>query len=360
MPATAAAAQVLTSIRTVGVLLPADMIRHIADGKDVSGSKPADYHVVGVRSVKDAAERHWDYLKGAWRALRDTLGVDGRHDPSGLAIENWLLPLFDEHGYGRLQRLSGGIVSDDGTSVFPVTHQWRHVPVHLTDWSLDLDKRPAGGVLPPQSMLQECLNRTQANLWGIVSNGRQLRILRDSSALTGTSYLEIDLEAMFDGELFDEFVLLYRLLHVSRFEVDDGAAPSSCRMEKWRTEAIEAGTRFLDQLRTGVQDAITALGTGFLRHPANGRLREDLDPDLFKRALLRLVYRLLFWFVAEERDALHVPDADEKAKARYQRYFSARRLRDVALRRSGSGKCAPRATDTAARPRFRGLPSGAR
>jgi hypothetical protein len=334
MPATAGT-QVLTSIRTVGALLPADMIRHIADGKDVSGSKPADYHVVGVRSVKDAAERHWDYLKGAWRALRDAIG-DGGHDPSGLAIENWLLPLFDEHGYGRLRHLPAGIVSDDGTSVFPVTHQWRHLPVHLVGWDSDLDKRSAAGGLPTHSMLQECLNRTQAHLWGIVSNGRQIRILRDSSALTGTSYLEIDLEAMLDGELFDEFVLLYRLLHASRFEVDDSAAPSSCRMEKWRTEAIEAGTRFLDQLRTGVQDAITALGTGFLRHPANGRLRDDLDPDLFKRALLRLVYRLLFWFVAEERDALHVPDADEKAKARYQRYFSARRLRDVALRRSGS------------------------
>ena len=63
---------------------------------------------------------------------------------------------------------------------------------------------------------------------------------------------------MFDGELFDEFVLLYRLLHVSRFEVPDGAAPSACWLEKWRTEAIEAGARALDQLRDGVADAIAA------------------------------------------------------------------------------------------------------
>ena len=37
---------------------------------------------------------------------------------------------------------------------------------------------------------------------------------------------------MFDGELFEDFVLLYRLLHVSRFEVADGAPVSTCRMEK--------------------------------------------------------------------------------------------------------------------------------
>ena len=309
------------------------MLRNIASGRDVSASAPADYHVVGVRSVKDAAERHWDYLRGAWRALRDAIGSSG--DPSGLAIEQWLLPLFEEHGYGRLERLSAGITSDDGSSVFPVSHQWRHMPIHLVSWSLDLDKRPAGGGLPPQSMVQGCLNRTQAHLWAIVSNGRVLRILRDSSALTGTSYLEIDLEAMFDGELFDEFVLLYRLLHVSRFEVDEGAAPSTCRTEKWRTEAIEAGTRFLENIRGGVHAAVVALGTGFLKHPDNAELRDNFDRDNYKRALMRLVYRLLFWFVAEERDLLHAPDVPEQARKRYSRYFSARRLREASLRRVG-------------------------
>ena len=164
-----------------------------------------------------------------------------------------------------------------------------------------------------------------------------LRLLRDSLSLTGASYLEIDLEAMFDGELFDEFVLLYRLLHVSRFEVPDGAAPSACWLEKWRTEAIEAGARALDQLRDGVAAAIAALGTGFLRHPANRRLRDDLDADLFKRALLRLVYRLLFWFVAEDRDAAARRDADQTVRDRYQKYFSAPpAARAPSLRRIGT------------------------
>jgi hypothetical protein len=334
MPATASS-QVLTSVRTVGGLLPADMLIRIAEGKDVSGSRPADYHVVGVRSVQDAAERHWDFLKGAWRALRDTIG-DAGHEPSGLAAENWLLPLFEEHGFGRLERIPAGIQSSDRTATFPVTHRWRHVPIHLVGWDTDLDHRPPSGGLPPQSMLQECLNRSDEHLWGLLSNGRQLRLLRDSSSLAGAAFIEIDLEAMFDGELFDEFVLLYRLLHVSRFEIPDGAAPSACWLEKWRIEAIEAGARALDQLRDGVADAIAHLGTGFLRHPANGRLREDLDADRFKRALLRLVYRLLFWFVAEDRDALLHPDASQTARARYQKYYSAARLRTSALRRIGT------------------------
>ena len=104
---------------------------------------------------------------------------------------------------------------------------------------------------------------------------------------------------------------------------------------KWRTEAIESGTRFLDDITDGVQAAVIALGTGFLRHPANGRLRDDFDQDQYKRALLRLVYRLLFWFVAEERDLLHAPDVPALARERYDRYFSARRLRQASLRRAG-------------------------
>ena len=63
MPA-ATTTQVTASIRVVGGLLPADMITRIMTGKDVSASTPADYHVVGVRSVKDAAERHWEPPQG--------------------------------------------------------------------------------------------------------------------------------------------------------------------------------------------------------------------------------------------------------------------------------------------------------
>jgi N-6 DNA Methylase len=107
-------------------------------------------------------------------------------------------------------------------------------------------------------------------------------------------------------------------------------------MERWRAEAIEAGTRALDQLRDGVKDAIIALGTGFLKHPANAAFRDDFDKDQAKRALLRLVYRLLFWFVAEDRDALHAPRTDEKIRRRYAAYFSARRLRDTSMRGVGT------------------------
>ncbi|MFD3627328.1 Eco57I restriction-modification methylase domain-containing protein [Streptomyces sp. NPDC058698] len=336
--------QVFTAVHTVGGLLPADMLVRISEGRDVPGSKPADYGLPSSRSVRDEAERSWEYLKPLWRDLRKHLPEDTETgvpagDPTGRADSDWLAPLWRELGFGRLPAVGpAGIAADSDTEKkFPVSHRWGHALIHQTSWNAELDKRPAGaGTVPPQSMLQECLNRTEAHLWGVLTNGRQVRLLRDSSALATASYVEFDLEAIFDGELFSEFVLLYRLLHVSRFEVAEGAAASSCWLEKWRTEAIASGTRALDQLRKGVQEAITALGTGFLRHPENGSLREDVRPKPLQKALLRLVYRLLFVFVAEDRDALLSPGADGIARERYETYFSSARLRAHARKRRGT------------------------
>ncbi|MFE2523779.1 Eco57I restriction-modification methylase domain-containing protein [Streptomyces sp. NPDC059382] len=336
--------QVFTAVQTVGALLPADMLVRISEGKDVPGSKPADYGLPTSRSVRDEAERSWEYLKPLWRELRKRLpeheetGLPAA-DPTGLAGTDWLTPLWRELGFGPLTPVGpAGITADsDAEKSFPVSHRWRHALIHQAAWNANLDKRPGGaGTVPPQSMLQECLNRTDAHLWGVLTNGRQVRLLRDSSALATASYVEFDLEAIFDGELFSEFVLLYRTLHVSRFEIAEDAAPSACWLEKWRTEAIASGTRALEHHRDGVQAAITTLGTGFLRHPDNAALRENVDVEALHAALLRLVYRLIFVFVAEDRGALLDPDADAQAKDRYEKYFSSARLRRHAFRRRGT------------------------
>ncbi|MCX5040597.1 MULTISPECIES: Eco57I restriction-modification methylase domain-containing protein [Streptomyces] len=336
--------QVFTAVHTVGGLLPSDMLLRISEGKDVPGSKPADYGLPSSRSVRDEAERSWEYLKPLWRDLRKHLPEDRvtgqpATDPTGRAVADWLAPLWRELGFGRLTPIgTEGVTADSDTEKhFQVSHRWQHALIHQTPWNANLDKRPGGaGTVPPQSMLQECLNRTEAHLWGLLTNGRQVRLLRDSSALATASYVEFDLEAIFDGELFSEFVLLYRLLHVSRFEVAENAAPSTCWLEKWRTEAIAQGTRALDQLRKGVQRAITTLGTGFLKHPANRELRETVDVKTFHYGLLRMVYRLLFLFVAEDREVLLSPSAEEQAKDRYKTYLSSARLRRHAHRRRGT------------------------
>ena len=73
--------------------------------------------------------------------------------------------------------------------------------------------------MSPHGLIQEFLNRTEDYLWGFVSNGRRLRVLRDNVSLTRQAYVEFDLEAMMNGEVYADFVVLWLLCHGSRVEV---------------------------------------------------------------------------------------------------------------------------------------------
>jgi len=117
----------------------------------------------------------------------------------------------------------------------------------------------------------------------------------------------------------------------------DGKA-SSAILERWRAEAHETGERALEHLREGVTEALRQLGNGFLQHPHNEGLRAalsegTLSADHYFQELLRLVYRLLFLFTAEERSLLHTPDATDDQRAVYAQGYSLARLRDRALKR---------------------------
>jgi len=335
----------LQGIRLVGGVLPAALLGRIQAGElsNPQSLSGASYHLVGNEKPKDAAARAWSYLRGAWAAWRDAAAREPGLPGTGTARDKWLLVLLTELGYGRLPVTQRAEVID-GVE-YPISHRWYHVPVHLLGPGVDLDRRNPGvpgAARAPQAMLQEYLNRTDSDLWGILSNGLRLRLLRDSTAFAGSAYVEFDLEAIFEGELYAEFQLLWLLCHVSRVEKRSGqdASAADCWLEDWRTEAAEAGTRALNRLRDGVEAAMTTFGSGFLSHPENGWLREALqngsltDRD-YHKALLRLIYRLLFLFVAEDRGALLDPAAPRQARERYSEYFSTARLRRLSRLRTG-------------------------
>ena len=335
----------LTTIRTVGALIPADLLARIVTGTDLPGLGADDYRLELGVTPREAANRAWSVLTGAWTSYRDALSTRPEGDrATGLTRDKWLAVLLRELGFGRVPVTPAGGIQADGLA-FPVSHQWGDVPIHLLGWGVDLDRKTRGVAgaadRAPHAMMQELLNRSDEYLWALLANGGTLRLLRDSSSLVGQSHVEFDLQAMFDGEVFSDFVVLFLLCHETRFEpVDPEAGPEDCWLERWRTDAVETGARALGALRVGVQRAIEALGTGFLQHPANAELRQRIEGDLkladYHRALLRLVYRLLFCFVAEDRGLLLDPSAAPLACQRYGEWFSTSRLRRIAQRRRGT------------------------
>ncbi|MCM3554857.1 N-6 DNA methylase [Janibacter melonis] len=335
------------AVRIEGGLLPSSMLGRLSLAGDAAlpGLTGADYGLAAGESVREAANRVWAYLRTAWMGYRAALDALPEGDrATSLTRDRWLHIVLDQLGYGRVpQTPAGGLVV--GSKSFAVSHQWGQVPIHLLGSRIDLDRRTTGVAgaagQAPQSMVQELLNRSDDHLWAMLSNGLTLRLLRDSTSLVGSAYVDFDLEAIFEGELFSDFVVLYTLAHSSRLAVrEPEVGPASCWLETWREVAVEAGSRALDQLREGVVSAIEALGTGFLAHPSNGALRErveagELSLSDLNHGLLRVVYRLLFTFVAEDRGVLLDPGADSESGQRYQDYFSTARLRAVARRRRG-------------------------
>jgi hypothetical protein len=320
-----------TTIHIEGALLPPDLLQRILDRQLKMGLRPEDYYLSG-QTINEAINTAWQTLQAAWHAFKERRDTLPQHD-NGFVLtrDRWLMPLFRELGFGRLDPAPPRQLSDRD---YRVSHHWREVPIHLVSFKQPLDKRPERGGVAPHSLLQVVLNNDDSTLWGMVSNGHILRLLRDNAMLTRQAYVEFDLQAIMDGAIFSDFALLWLVCHQSRFENQ-----RACWLERWMQTAQDEGTRAYDQLREGVQNAIERLGTGF--YTQNPHLRtaisqNQLSPMGFYHELLRLIYRIIFLLVAEDRDLLHLPDSTATTRDRYARYYAMSRLRRMARKRYGS------------------------
>ena len=329
------------TLRTEGAILPVDLLQRIAAGNSgLDGLTPASYHLIEGEKLNEATNRAWNRLLGVWSSFQRAAEKLPSNNPGvSVTLDRWLLPFWQELGYGRL--LPSAPTDLDGKT-YLISHLWLHTPIHLVGLRHDLDRRIAcqdGASQPsPHSLVQEFLNRSEDRLWGFVTNGLRLRILRDNSRLTRQAYVEFDLQSMFEGKVYTDFALMWRLCHQSRVEAEKA---HDCWLEQWSKAAQQQGLRVLDQLRGGVERAISALGRGFLSYPTNHSLREKLragrlDAQDYYRQLLRLVYRLLFLFVAEDRELLFDTEADIAGRDRYVRFYSTARLRRQAERLRGT------------------------
>lgn len=326
-----------------GLFLP-DQLEKAALGSS-QWQTEADYGTPKGLKLKDDYSRAFQIACAQWKHFAAQLE---RSDIDATKLTQTFVQelLRDAFGYSQLQTCDG------------ITLGERHYPVNLLAGSLPIVIAPhtlalhqpdtqfavAGGGARKKSafmLMQELLNASADHLWGIVCNGKALRLLRDAATLTRPSFIEIDLADLLGGQRYAEFANVWRLLHASRA----AGKPEECVWEKWRAAGQEEGTRVRDGLRLGVTDALLTLGEGFLQHPANEALRSalhngELSKDAYFQQLLRLIYRLIFVFSVEERGLLHPRsigqgDSQEAQAARraYAEGYAFGRLRDLCLKR---------------------------
>ncbi|MCH8109485.1 MAG: restriction endonuclease, partial [Chloroflexi bacterium] len=326
-----------TAINIEGGLFTSDLLDDIATGK-AEGQKASDFGVNGNRRLTDEIQSAFSDMRLYWETFQRRL-ERSRESKTTLTREDWMVKVFgDLLGFESLvvQRAS----AEAGGQTYFISHRKgehpNSVPVHIASVDQRLDIRDSTYRRSPHALVQDYLNRADA-LWGIVTNGERLRLLRDTTRLSKPTYLEFDIKGMIEGNLYSEFALLYRLLHSTRFPADDDT-PNDCLLEQYYLQGINQGNRVRDKLREGVEDALKVLGTAFLRHPDSRALRTavergSLDASSYYRQLLRLVYRLLFLMVAEERKLISPEgQTDTERQAIYTRYYSVWQLRERAER----------------------------
>lgn len=251
--------------------------------------------------------------------------------------DRWALPLLRFLGWEPVFQASHLRPSSIDERTFPISHLgWDDPlapPLHIEptlDREQGLDARPAPRRNAPHDDLQQFLNLAP-QVWGIVTNGRELRVVRDFHHSTAKGFVAIDLEALFASRSFVDFRGLVRLAHVSRFmPADRDDVQSTLPLESLYDRARAAGVSVGKALHPQVRKAIETLAGAAVRNDPD--LRRQLDDATYARdffgEVLRTVYRLLFLFFAEQRGIL--PGRDSL----YADSYSVTRLRELAERGS--------------------------
>ena len=326
------------SIRIEGAIFSPDILERL---EEAPGQRPNDYGLDSSAKVKDEIARAWADAQDYWRIFQRKLETVKADSPATTETrQQWVAPLMGLLGY-QLEYQSRGRELNGKT--YPISHRAvnrGNIPVYVIGCNepAGLDRKPEkmGLRMSAHAMVQEYLN-LEDELYGLVTNGRLLRLLRDSSRLVKLTYLEFDLDRIFTDGLFADFALLFRLLHATRMPASSEASAESI-IERYHQDSLESGERIRDGLSRAVEEAIVSFANGFLSHPANDALREvavsgKMSPSDYYQHLLRLIYRLLFLMVIEERDLVFPPKSASSKRGIYDQYYSLQRLRHLSEKR---------------------------
>ena len=328
-----------SSINIQGNIISSDILTKIRQD-DIRYQKPQDFGLNQNLSLRDEIGSAWATAQAQWNVFkirRERL----KDSDSGITDtrNSWIVPLMGALGY-ELEKGGAEIINEKSYAISHRAQNRDNFPVHIVGVNQSLDKRADHGPrLSPHALVQEYLNNHE-HLYAITTNGRFLRLLRDATRLARLTYLEFDLEQIMEEELYAEFALLFRVLHATRMpEKQDGGAESI--IEFYHQEALASGTRIRERLSQSVEKSLRVLANGFLRHPENRDLiqkieAEDLGAEQYFPQLLRVVYRLLFLLVIEERNLLYPSDIDEETKRKrniYRQFYSLHRLTKLAQSR---------------------------
>ena len=345
-----------TSIHIYGHLLSDDILHNIERDNTYEGNREQDFAM--DIPVSAAIDYVWSSLRNDWSFYKERANNERlvNKDPYGTRRARDLMErLLQSLGYTLDRQATNIEVAGTGYDITYTCQQLGKMPfivigegIHA-DGSIDtldkcsLDYRAKGGMRKKSAhaTMLEYLNATE-NVYGIISNGQIVRLIRNSGQLVKLTYIEFDLRRMLEEDKYTEFCLMFRLLHASRFHIN-GDEP--CVMERWFNMSIESGNRIRNGLSLAVQKTMETIGNAVLT--SEGKGNEDLrkaftegtmDATKLNKELIHFIYRLLFLFIIEERGLVYqIPDSPDAPDYKqlcawqdiYKKFYAASRLRHL-------------------------------
>jgi hypothetical protein len=295
-----------------------------------------------VKKIDEIIATTFEKLRDRWEENRTSI-INNSYDNSNLR-QKWIIPFLKELGFDPIF-VASNVKSASGIEYQIPYKAWDSdfAPlIQMVNSSQDLDNKERTSRThsnkSPQDCLQQFLN-TSDHQWAILTNGKKIRIVRDFYHSITKGFLEFDLEGIFETANSEQFRVLYRVLHKSRFdnqyqgvieqEFDEEGnlieRPDNCLLELFHKKAKETGIKVGNKLRDQVINSIELLGNGFAEH---------LNPDEFQNGkvkayyaeILNIIYRLLFLMFAEQKGWLPVRNSI------YARTYSINSIKERAAR----------------------------
>lgn len=345
-----------TSIHIYGHLLSDDILHNIERDNTYEGNREQDFAM--DIPVSAAIDYVWSSLRNDWSFYKERANNERlvNKDPYGTRRARDLMErLLQSLGYSLDRQATNIEVAGTGYDITYTCQSLGKMPFIVigenisADGSIDtldkcsLDYRAKGGMRKKSAhaTMLEYLNATE-NVYGIISNGQILRLIRNSGQLVKLTYVEFDLRRMLEEDKYTEFCLMFRLLHASRFQAK-GDEP--CVMERWFNMSIESGNRIRNGLSLAVQKTMETIGNAVLTSEGKGNealriafTEGTMDAAKLNKELIHFIYRLLFLFIIEERglvyqilDSPDAPDYKQLCEWQdiYKKFYAASRLRHL-------------------------------
>lgn len=337
-----------TSIHVYGHTLSDDVLRSVEQDNTFVGNREQDFGI--DTSTGSAIDYAWSSLRNDWKFFRERSTLN---DPYGTRrARDFMERLLSNLGYHLERQTSFINVNGKGYDITYINPDLKDLPVTvvgdktgeadidtLDKCSLDYRAKGQQRKKSPHATMLEYLNSTE-HVYGIVSNGQTIRLLRNSGQLVKLTYIEFDLRRMVEEDKYTEFCLLFRLLHASRFRA---VGDTSCILEQWFNMSIESGNRIRAGLSAAVQKTMESIGNAVISGQGDGNdalraaiISGEADEKILNKELIHFIYRLLFLFIIEERNLVYqIPDSPEHPdyirlchfQEIYKQYYTASRFR---------------------------------